>query len=261
MRSTETMIVAAGLEEARLRAAGGATFARVDMVRHCEDLARRFGGDDWPATCVLVARVRATQARMLAELEYHDEALKKYAALHEDLQAATEPALKARAADAQHAHARLLETLGRDEEARALLRTLIDRDAQPFAQAVVAQQRDLDARGQQARMHRGAVAHLHRQEVARRGQVREAELVEARGELRAPGGVEFVAAREEVRVAQRGRGRGQRRRGDVEARALRVHARGQRGLRHAVADAQAREAEGLGEGARHDRSARGCRRT
>ncbi|KPV00099.1 hypothetical protein APR50_09620 [Variovorax paradoxus] len=118
-------IVAAGLEEARLRAAGGATFARVDMVRHCEDLARRFGGDDWLATRVLVARVRAVQARMLAELDYHDEALKKYAALHEDLQAATEPALKARAADAQHAHVRLLEMLGRDEEARALLHTLI----------------------------------------------------------------------------------------------------------------------------------------
>jgi hypothetical protein len=86
-------------------------------------------------------------------------------------------------------------------------------------------------------VHGLRVADLHHQEVARRGHVRQAELGEARRELLAAGRVERIGARQVVRVAQRGHRGGLRRRGHVEARALRVHAQGQRRLRHAVADA------------------------
>jgi hypothetical protein len=60
-----------------------------------------------------------------------------------------------------------------------------------------------------------------------------------------------VAARLEGFVGQRGGRGGQRRRGDVEARPDRFQPGQQRGLRDAVADAQPRQAIGLGERARH----------
>ena len=115
-----------GLEEAKLRATAGATFARVDMVRHCEALIRDFGRDDWPATRVVVARARAWQAQLLGQLDYHDQALDSYTALHDDLRHATEPALQEQAADALHDKARLLESIGRRDEARATLQALVD---------------------------------------------------------------------------------------------------------------------------------------
>ena len=115
-----------GLEEARLRAHAGATFARVDMVRHCQALIQTFGRDDWPATRAVVARIRAWQAHLLAQLDYHEEALTNYTALHDDLCHATEPTLQEQAADALHAKARLLEKIGRRTEARAALQILVD---------------------------------------------------------------------------------------------------------------------------------------
>ncbi|MES2531121.1 MAG: hypothetical protein V4636_08805 [Pseudomonadota bacterium] len=117
-------VAVAGLEEAMLRA--GATFALVDMVRHCQDLIDRFGPDDWPATRVTVARTRSWQARLLSQLGYHDEALTRYTALHGDLLGTTEPALKEQGADALHAKARLLDRLDRQDEASAALQTLVE---------------------------------------------------------------------------------------------------------------------------------------
>lgn len=119
-------VARAGLEEATLRAHVGATFARVDMVRHCEHLIREFGRDNWPATRVVVARTRAWQARLLSELDYDDEALKKYTALYDDLHAATDPGLQEQAADALHGKARLLEARGRRDEARSVLQALVE---------------------------------------------------------------------------------------------------------------------------------------
>ncbi len=118
-------VAVAGLEEAMLRASAGATFALVDMVRHCQDLIDRFGHDDWPATRVTVARTRAWQARLLSQLGYHDEALARYTALHGDLLGSAEPALKEQGADALHAKARLLDRLDRRDEASAALQALV----------------------------------------------------------------------------------------------------------------------------------------
>ncbi|MBW8808893.1 MAG: hypothetical protein JF591_08645 [Lysobacter sp.] len=119
----------AGLEEARLRAHVGATFARVDMVRHCDGLIQRFGHDERLATRVIVARIRACQAGLLAQLNYDEQALSHYTDLHEDLRDAVEPELQEQAADALHAKARLLEALGRHQPSRDALRVLIERHA------------------------------------------------------------------------------------------------------------------------------------
>lgn len=119
-------VATAGLEEARLRASAGATFARVDMVRHCQDLIGRFGRDEAVATQVVVARTRAWQARLLSELDYDEEALKNYTALHDDFRAATDPALQEQAAYALLAKARLFRALDRRTEAFATLQALVD---------------------------------------------------------------------------------------------------------------------------------------
>lgn len=119
-------VATAGLEEARLRARAGATFTRVDMVRHCQDLIERFGADEAVATRVVVARVRAWQAGLFAALDYDDEALTHYTSLHDDLVATSEPALQAQAADALLAKARLLLALDRRPEALATLLALVD---------------------------------------------------------------------------------------------------------------------------------------
>lgn len=122
-------VARAGLEEARLRAHVGATFARVDMVRHCDGLIQRFGRDEWLATRVIVARTRACQAGLLAQLNYDTQALSHYTDLHEDLRDAVEPELQEQAADALHAKARLLEALGQHQPSRDALRLLLERHA------------------------------------------------------------------------------------------------------------------------------------
>ncbi|WP_175927499.1 hypothetical protein [Burkholderia cepacia] len=119
----------AGMEEIKIRTAMGGTFARVDMVRRAHHLIERFGTDDWPATRVLVGRIRLQQARLLGALDYHADALKAYAMLHTDLTGADDPALQEVAADALHERSRLCNTLDRDEEARADRQALIARYA------------------------------------------------------------------------------------------------------------------------------------
>ncbi|MDP9900341.1 tetratricopeptide repeat protein [Variovorax ginsengisoli] len=119
-------VASAGLEEARLRASLGAVFARVDMVRHCQRLIERFGGDEAPAIRLVVARTRAWQARLLSRLDHDEDALAAYTSLHADLQSTPDPALQEQAADALHAKARLLQERGRTDEARVALQALID---------------------------------------------------------------------------------------------------------------------------------------
>ncbi|NML32337.1 hypothetical protein [Paraburkholderia antibiotica] len=115
----------AALEEIKIRAAMGGTFARVDMVRRAQQLVERFGADAWPATRVLVGRIRLRQARMLAELDYDAEAVKAYTELRNDLARADDPGLQEVAAESLHERSRLFETLGRDDDAKADQQALI----------------------------------------------------------------------------------------------------------------------------------------
>lgn len=115
----------AGLEGIRIRTAMGGAFARVDMVRRAQHLVERFGADEWPATRMLVGRIRLRQARMLSELDYDDDALNAYQALHADLAEAGDADLREVAADALHERSRLLKALRRDDEAKADQRALI----------------------------------------------------------------------------------------------------------------------------------------
>jgi tetratricopeptide (TPR) repeat protein len=115
----------AGLEETKLRTAMGETFARVDMVRHAQRLAERFGADAWPATRALVGRIRLRRARMLSELDYDDEALREYSSVRADFAESDDPGLQEVAADAMHMRSRLLKRLHRDEEARSEQRALL----------------------------------------------------------------------------------------------------------------------------------------
>ncbi|VWB68734.1 hypothetical protein BLA6860_03217 [Burkholderia lata] len=115
----------AGLEEIRIRTAMGETFARVDMVRHAQRLAERFGADEWPATRALVGRIRLRRARMLSELDYDDEALSELSAVRADFAESEDPGEQEVAADALHMRSRLLKVLHRDEEARSEQRALL----------------------------------------------------------------------------------------------------------------------------------------
>ncbi|WGY71678.1 hypothetical protein KEC55_17820 [Burkholderia cepacia] len=115
----------AALEEIKIRTAMGGTFARVDMVRRAHHLVERFDNDDWPATRVLVGRIRLQQARLLGALDYDADALKAYATLHADLAGADDPDLQEVAADALHERSRRLKTFDLDEEARADQQALI----------------------------------------------------------------------------------------------------------------------------------------
>ncbi|NML31844.1 hypothetical protein [Paraburkholderia antibiotica] len=115
----------AALEEIRIRTAMGGIFARVDMVRRAQQLVEQFGADAWQATRVLVGRIRLHQGRMLAELDYDEEALKAYTALCNDFAGTADPDLQEVAAESLHERSRLFEALGRDEDARADQQALI----------------------------------------------------------------------------------------------------------------------------------------
>lgn len=122
---TRQWLAHAGLQETRLRAAQGATFARVDMVRQCHELAERYGRDDRPATRAIVGRIRMGRATLLAQLDYGADALQGYDSLHADLCASPDPRLQEVALDALLAKASLLRALGRSGETRAALQTLL----------------------------------------------------------------------------------------------------------------------------------------
>ncbi|RYX90287.1 MAG: hypothetical protein EOO28_29855 [Comamonadaceae bacterium] len=118
-------LAVAGLQDARLRAELGATFARVDMVRRCQDLVDKFGGDDWPATRAVAGKLRLLRASLLSQLDYVADALESYDSLHADWRASGDPRLQAIAADALLAKARLLAASGRSDDAMAANATLV----------------------------------------------------------------------------------------------------------------------------------------
>lgn len=117
----------AGLAEVNLRAHHGATFAKVDMVRHAHRLATRFADDDWPATRTLVAQLRLRQAALLAELDDPEEALAAWEALWRDGGASPHDEVREAAADGRLAQMRLLASLERWPEALAIQRSLVER--------------------------------------------------------------------------------------------------------------------------------------
>jgi len=117
----------AGLAEVNLRARHGATFAKVDMVRHAHRLATRFAADEWPATRALVAQLRRRRARLLAELDDPEEALSGWEALWRDSGASPDDEVREAAADGRLEQMRLLASLGRWSEALAAQRSLAGR--------------------------------------------------------------------------------------------------------------------------------------
>lgn len=98
----------AGLEIIELTVYRGATFARVDMVREADRLEQQFGKDEWPATQVLVGKIRLRKGELLDDLEYHQQALETFEQLSQDLQRSSLDDVREVAADAALARVRLL---------------------------------------------------------------------------------------------------------------------------------------------------------
>lgn len=118
-------VARAGRLEVHIRAGMGATFARVDMVRRCDELVQSFQDDDWPGTRLEVVRIRWAKAQMLRQLDYADEALRCYDAIWQDCAATRIPELGEVFADARLDQALLLRRLGRADEAEVCRQDVI----------------------------------------------------------------------------------------------------------------------------------------
>lgn len=110
-------VARAGLQEVQWRGRLGATFARVDMVRHAQQLVQRFSADDWPATRATVALLRLHRGLLLEALDYDEEALRDWAALWRDAGRSAQDEVREAAADAQLHTGRLLARAKRWPEA------------------------------------------------------------------------------------------------------------------------------------------------
>ncbi len=119
-------LAGAGLAEVQLRGRQGATFARVDMVRRAHQLAQTYGDDDWPATQVVVAQLRLTKGRLLAALDYAEEALKEWTALWHFASGSQHDRVREIAADAKLECGRTLTGQERWSEALASHTDLIN---------------------------------------------------------------------------------------------------------------------------------------
>lgn len=107
----------AALQRALVAGTLGGAFAKVDMVRSCEDIARRFAGDTPEATRETVARARIWRADLLAELDYPNESREAFEAVWRDSAHAPEASVAARVGHARIAQAARLAEAGQRVEA------------------------------------------------------------------------------------------------------------------------------------------------
>lgn len=112
-----TWVASAALERALVAGTLGGAFAKVDMVRSCEDIARRFADDAPEATREVVVRARLWRADLLAELNYPNESREAFDAVWRELAHAPEAMVAARAGHARIAQAARLGQAGQRVEA------------------------------------------------------------------------------------------------------------------------------------------------
>jgi tetratricopeptide (TPR) repeat protein len=86
-----TWVAHAAFQRAVVAGSLGGAFAKVDMVRSCEDIVRRYAGDAPEATRETVARARIWRGELLADLEYPAESREAFDAAWRDLAHAPEP--------------------------------------------------------------------------------------------------------------------------------------------------------------------------
>ncbi|MDH6169373.1 tetratricopeptide (TPR) repeat protein [Variovorax boronicumulans] len=86
-------VARAAFQRAVVAGSLGGAFAKVDMVRSCEDIVRRYAGDAPEATRETVARARIWRGELLADLEYPTESREAFDAAWRDLAHAPEPSV------------------------------------------------------------------------------------------------------------------------------------------------------------------------
>jgi tetratricopeptide (TPR) repeat protein len=108
-----TWVAHAAFQRAVVAGSLGGAFAKVDMVRSCEDIVRRYAGDAPEATRETVARARIWRGELLADLAYPTESREAFDAVWRDLACAPEPSVAARVG-----HARITQAMGLAEAGR-----------------------------------------------------------------------------------------------------------------------------------------------
>jgi tetratricopeptide (TPR) repeat protein len=96
-----TWVAHAAFQRAVVAGSLGGAFAKVDMVRSCEDIVRRYAGDAPEATREIVARARIWRGELLADLAYPTESREAFDAVWRDLAYAPEPSVAARVGHAR----------------------------------------------------------------------------------------------------------------------------------------------------------------
>ncbi|KIQ31131.1 hypothetical protein RT97_16670 [Variovorax paradoxus] len=86
-------VARAAFQRAVVAGSFGGAFAKVDMVRSCEDIVRRYANDAPEATRETVARARIWRGELLADLDYPAESREAFDAAWRDLAHAPEPSV------------------------------------------------------------------------------------------------------------------------------------------------------------------------
>lgn len=108
-----TWVAHAAFPRAVVAGSLGGAFAKVDMVRHCEDIARRYANDAPEATREIVARARIWRAELLADLDYPALSREAFDGIWQDLAYAPEHSVAVRVG-----HARINQAMGLAEAGR-----------------------------------------------------------------------------------------------------------------------------------------------
>ncbi|QSI33152.1 hypothetical protein GNX71_27715 [Variovorax sp. RKNM96] len=108
-----TWVAHAAFQRAVVAGSLGGAFAKVDMVRSCEDIVRRYANDAPEATREIVARARIWRGELLADLDYPGASREAFDAVWQDLAHAPEPSVAARVG-----HARITQAMGLAEAGR-----------------------------------------------------------------------------------------------------------------------------------------------
>jgi tetratricopeptide (TPR) repeat protein len=111
-----TWVAHAAFQRAVVAGSLGGAFAKVDMVRNCEDIARRYANDAPEATREIVARARIWRGELLSDLNYPAESREAFDAVWRDLAYAPEPSVAARVGHSRINQAMVLAEAGRRVE-------------------------------------------------------------------------------------------------------------------------------------------------